>query len=442
MQQIERLKSKILQTIEKCHKNGASACEIIAVQNIILDMNVRNQKFETGSFEQSNSYNLTTYIGQSKGEVSFTSFDNEDDVNQAINTSLNIAKFTAADPFAGLNEPNLMAKKMQELDLYHPEQITPKQAIELASNCEKAAFKQSKLITKGAGTNFNSVNKLMIYANSLDFLGVQQSTRYAVSCSMIAGEDQNMQIDSDYDVKCCFADLTEQIPLIGKRAADYTVQKLHARKIPTTKAAVLFSANTAKSLIAELLEALDGYNIYEKSSFLVDKLGHKIMPNWLQIDENPHLKRSLNSANFDLDGLATYPKQIITNGIIQNYILDTYSARKLNTRSTANSGGVHNILVSSNAGSQNDIITNISRGLLVTNFMGSAVNLVTGDYSRGVGGFWIENGAIKYPVQEITIASTLQEMFNQIIAVSSDIDMRSNIKTGAILIDNMTIAGN
>jgi len=441
MQQIMQLKNKAVQILDLAKKSGATAGELVISYGDGLNVDVRNQSLETLEFQQNQNLSLTLYVNQSKGTASVTNLDDKTSLKQAIDSALNFAKYTKPDVYAGLADAHLMAQEVRDFDLYHPHNINADDAIKLALTCEEAAFAEDKNIAQGNGTSFSHAQNMFVYANSHGFIGAEKQTSYSLSCSMIAGSGDDMQTDFDYDFKLNFNDLADA-KQIGIKAAKKCVAKLNARKTPTTKACVLFAPQTAKSLVKTLLAGLNGYNLYKKSSFLVDTLGEQILPNWLNVNEDPHILRTSASSSFDGDGLATYAKPIIAQGVVQNYVLDTYSARRLGLNSTANSGSVHNILLSANAGSQQDIIANITRGLLVTDFMGHGINLLNGDYSRGVSGFWIENGQITFPVSEVTIAGNLRDMFKQIIAVGKDVDYRSYIYVGSILLDNMTIAGN
>jgi len=440
MQQLVKLKQQAAAILDLAQKQGATAAEIALNCGTGLNVTVREQKVEELEFDCEQNCYITLYLGQSKGTASITTL-NEDAIMQAISAALAIAKYTQSDPCAGLADAALMAKTIVDLDLNHPWQITPEQAIKQTLSCEQAAFAYDQNITQGNGTSLATWQNCTVYANSHHFIAGVNSTNHSLSCSMIAGTGSNMQSDYFYDVKCSSQNLlsAEQI---GKQTAQNCLAKLGAKSIATTNASVLFAPQVAPSLFRNLLAALNGRNLYRKNSFLLDKIDQKIMPNWLQISEQPHILKGLASASFDSDGLATYAKNIITDGVVQTYLLDTYSARKLGLKSTANAGGASNITVSSNTQNLQSIISNLKKGLLVTEFMGNSTNLLTGDYSRGVAGFWIENGQIQFPVQEVTIAGNLNDMFKQISAVGADIETRSSILVGATLIDNMTIAGN
>jgi len=439
MQQIMQLKDKASQILAIIKKNGGTG-EVLISYGDGLTVEVRNRNLETLEFHQTQRLSLTVYVNQSRGSAAITNLDDAS-IARAVDTAFNFAKYTKADVHAGLADEHLMAKEMKNLDLFHQQGITSEQAIKLALDCEETAFATDKNIKQGSGTSFTSMQGGHIYANTHNFIGAQTGTKYSLSCSMIAGTGDDMQTDYVFDVKRNFKELSS-VKSIGMQAAKKCVNRLNARKIATTNAQILFAPEIAKGLIKTLLSALNGYNLYHKSSFLVDALGSKIFPDWMQIYEDPHILGAIGSGSFDCDGLATYPKHIIADGIVQNYILDTYSARCLGLSSTANSGVFHNILVNANTDAQDAMISNIKRGLLVTGCMGHGINLLNGDYSRGASGFWIENGQIQFPVEEITIAGNLRNMFQQIIAVGADIDTRSSVRVGSILVDKMTIAGN
>jgi PmbA protein len=333
-----------------------------------------------------------------------------------------------------------MARELPQLDLYHAWAISPEQAIEQALRCEAAAFGADSRIKNADGTTLNTHQGCRVYGNSHGFVAGYASTRHSLSCVMIAEDGGQMQRDYWYDVNRQ-GELLADAAGIGQRAAQRAVSRLGARPVPTCEVPVLFSAELATGLFGHFLAAISGGNLYRKSSFLEGALGQQLFPDWLTLDERPHIPRALGSAAFDGDGLATYAKPFVAGGELVSYVLGTYSGRKLGMPSTANSGGVHNLFVSHGAEDQNALLKRMGRGLLVTELMGQGLNMVTGDYSRGAGGFWVENGEIQFPVQEVTIAGNLRDMFKQIVAVGNDLELRSNIRTGSVLIEKMTVAG-
>ena len=333
-----------------------------------------------------------------------------------------------------------MAKDLQDFDLFHQWDITPEQAIEQALACEAAAFATDSRIKNADGTTLSTHQGCRVYGNSHGFIGGYASTRHSLSCVMIAEADGQMQRDYWYDVNRQ-GNLLASPESIGQRAAQRAASRLGARPVPTCEVPVLFSAELAGGLFGSFLSAISGGSLYRKSSFLEGTLGQKLFPEWLTIDERPHLMRALGSSAFDGDGLATYAKPFVEKGELVSYVLGTYSGRKLGMPSTANAGGVHNLFVTHGDEDQAALLRRMGRGLLVTELMGQGLNMVTGDYSRGAAGFWVENGEIQFAVQEVTIAGNMRDMFKQIIAVGNDLELRSNIRTGSVLIERMTVAG-
>jgi len=439
-QALPDLQAQVAQIIAEAKQQGASACEVAVSMEQGLSTSVRQGEVETVEFNRDQGFGITLYLGQRKGSAS-TSARGEAAIRETVAAALAIARHTSEDECAGLADAALMAvSPLQDLDLYHAWNITPVQAIELALSCEAAAFATNPLITKADGTNLNTHQSCRVYGNSHGFIGGYASTAQSLSCVMIAERDGLMQRDYWYDVNRRGEDLASAAS-IGRRAAERAVSRLGARPVPTCEVPVLFAAELATGLFSHFLAAISGGNLYRKSSFLEGTLGQQLFPEWLSLDERPHIPGALGSAMFDGDGLATYAKAFVEDGELRSYILGTYSARKLGLPSTANSGGVHNLFVSHGAEDQAALIRRMGRGLLVTELMGQGLNMVTGDYSRGASGFWVENGEIQFPVQEVTIAGNLRDMFKQIVAVGNDLELRSNIRTGSVLIEKMTVAG-
>ncbi|MGH8352881.1 MAG: metalloprotease PmbA, partial [Pseudomonas sp.] len=404
-----------------------------------LSTTVRQREVETVEFNRDQGFGITLYVGQRKGSAS-TSASGDEAIRETVAAALAIAKHASEDDCAGLADAALMARELPELDLFHPWAITPEQAIERALVCEAAAFASDPRIKNADGTTLNTHQGCRVYGNSHGFVGGYASTRHSLSCVMIAEGEGQMQRDYWYDVSRQGEALADAAG-IGRHAAERAVRRLGARPVPTCEVPVLFAAELATGLFGHFLAAISGGNLYRKSSFLEGALGQQLFPEWLSLDERPHLPRGLGSAAFDNDGLATYAKSFVERGELLSYILGTYSGRKLGLPSTANAGGVHNLFVSHGAEDQAALIRRMGRGLLVTELMGQGLNLVTGDYSRGAGGYWVENGEIQFPVQEVTIAGNLRDMFRQILAVGSDLELRSNVRTGSVLIEKMTVAG-
>jgi PmbA protein len=436
---VPQLQAQVEQIIAEAKKQGASACEVAVSVEQGLSTSVRQGEVETVEFNRDQGFGITLYVGQRKGSAS-TSASGDAAIRETVAAALAIAKHASEDEAAGLADAELMAREFPQLDLYHAWAVSPEQAIEQALRCEAAAFAADPRIKNADGTTLNTHQGCRVYGNSHGFISGYASTRHSLSCVMIAEDGGQMQRDYWYDVNRQ-GELLADAAGIGQRAAQRAVSRLGARPVPTCEVPVLFSAELATGLFGHFLAAISGGNLYRKSSFLEGALGQQLFPDWLTLDERPHIPRALGSAAFDGDGLATYAKPFVAGGELVSYVLGTYSGRKLGMPSTANSGGVHNLFVSHGAEDQNALLKRMGRGLLVTELMGQGLNMVTGDYSRGAGGFWVENGEIQFPVQEVTIAGNLRDMFKQIVAVGNDLELRSNIRTGSVLIEKMTVAG-
>lgn len=438
-QALPDLQAQVEQIIAEARRQGASACEVAVSMEQGLSTTVRQGEVETVEFNRDQGFGITLYVGQRKGSAS-TSASGEAAIRETVAAALAIAKHASEDDCAGLADAALMARELPDLDLYHPWAIAPEQAVELALACEAAAFATDKRISNADGTSLSTHQGCRVYGNSHGFVGGYASTRHSLSCVMIAEGEGQMQRDYWYDVNRQ-GELLADPQSIGRKAAERSVARLGARPVPTCEVPVLFAAELATGLFGHFLAAISGGNLYRHSSFLEGALGQRLFPEWLNLDERPHIPRAMGSATFDGDGLATYAKPFVAGGELVSYVLGTYSGRKLGLPSTANSGGVHNLFVSHGDEDQRALLKRMGRGLLVTELMGQGLNLVTGDYSRGAAGFWVENGEIQFPVQEVTIAGNLKDMFRQIVAVGSDLELRGNIRTGAVLIERMTVAG-
>jgi len=438
-QALPALQQQVEQIVAEAKRQGATACEVAVSLEQGLSTSVRQREVETVEFNRDQGFGITLYVGHRKGSAS-TSASGADAIRETVAAALAIAKHTSEDESSGLADAALMAKEQPDFDLFHPWNISPEEAIERALICEAAAFDADSRIKNADGTTLNVHQGCRVYGNSHGFIGGYASTRHSLSCVMIAEKDGQMQRDYWYDVNRQ-GELLMDATLIGKKAAERAASRLGARPVPTCEVPVLFSAELAGGLFGSFLGAISGGNLYRKSSFLEGAIGQRLFPEWMTIDERPHLMRAMGSSAFDGDGLATYAKPFVENGDLVSYILSTYSGRKLGLPSTANAGGVHNLFVSHGTEDQAALIRRMGRGLLVTELMGSGLNMVTGDYSRGAAGFWVENGEIQFPVQEVTIAGNMKDMFKQIVAVGSDLEMRSNIRTGSVLIEKMMVAG-
>lgn len=433
------LQEQVEQILAEAKRQGASACEVAVSLEQGLSTSVRQREVETVEFNRDQGFGITLYAGQRKGSAS-TSASGPEAIRETVAAALAIAKHTSEDESSGLADKALMAKDLKDLDLFHAWDITPERAIELALTCEAAAFDADARIKNADGTTLSTHQGCRVYGNSHGFIGGYASTRHSLSCVMIAEADGQMQRDYWYDVSRQGELLADPVS-IGQRAAQRAASRLGARPVPTCEVPVLFSAELAGGLFGSFLGAISGGNLYRKSSFLEGAIGQKLFPEWLTIDERPHLMRAMGSSAFDGDGLATYAKPFVENGELVSYVLGTYAGRKLGLPSTANAGGVHNLFVTHGDEDQAALLRRMGRGLLVTELMGSGLNMVTGDYSRGAAGFWVENGEIQFAVQEVTIAGNMRDMFKQIVAVGNDLELRSNIRTGSVLIERMTVAG-
>ena len=434
------LQEQVEAIIAEARRQGASACEVAVSLEQGLSTTVRQREVETVEFNRDQGFGITLYVGQRKGSAS-TSATGDEAIRETVAAALAIARHTSEDDCAGLADPALMARDLPDLDLYHAWSLTPDQAVERALACEAAAFDADPRVTKADGTTLNIHHGCRVYGNSHGFIGGYASTRHSLSCVMIAEGEGQMQRDYWYDVKRR-GELLDSPESIGRRAAQRAASRLGARPVPTAEVPVLFAPEVAVGLFGHFLGAISGGSLYRKSSFLEGCLGQRLFPEWLTLDERPLLPGALGSASFDNDGLATYAKPFVENGTLVSYVLGTYSGRKLGMPSTANAGGVHNLFVSHGDEDQKALLRRMGRGLLVTELMGQGVNLVTGDYSRGAGGYWVESGEIQFPVQEVTIAANLKDLFASILAIGNDVENRGNLHTGSVLVERMMVAGN
>ena len=420
-------------------KAGAEA-EVGVTKVSGLSVSTRLMNTENIEFNNDGSLGISVYLGQRKANAS-TSDLQPKSIQQAVESALGIAKYTSEDECAGLADKDLMAFDAPDLDLYHEAQISVDEAVEMAKTAEESALNVSERIVNSEGATFNSHSGVRVYGNTHGMLQSYLSSRYSLSCSVIAAYEEQLERDYEYTVSRELDALSSPI-WIGQQAAIKAEDRLNPQKIATCEVPVIFYNEVATGLIGHLAGAISGGALYRKSSFLLDKLGTQVLPSWFEISERPHLRKQLASSAFDSEGVRTQDREIITDGILQTYLMTTYSGRKMGLPSTGHAGGIHNWLVKPNrSGGLNTLLAEMGTGLLVTEFLGSAINPVTGEYSRGAAGFWVENGEVQYPVAEITIAGQLQEMYQQIIAVGDDIEHRSNIQTGSILLEKMKVSG-
>ena len=425
--------------LKHARDKGATACEVDVSEGFGQSVGVRCDEVETIEFNRDKGIGITIYAGQRKGYASTSDFSPQA-LRETVEAALDIARFTAEDDCAGLADAALMAKECPELDLYHPWALTVEDAIAVARRCEQAAFDASPLVTNSEGASVSTQQAHFVSANSLGFMGGYPTSRHYISCSVIAGEQDAMQRDDWYTTRRC-ADELDDPALVGRIAGERAIARLGGRKVKTGEFPVLFEAPLAGGLLGSLVHAASGGALYRKSSFLLDQLGKRVMPDFVNISERPLIKRGLGSAAFDSDGVATRDREVVSGGILQGYFLSTYTARKLGMQTTANAGGSHNLIIEPGALDFAGLLALMGRGLLVTELLGQGINYVTGDYSRGAAGYWVENGKIAYPVEEITIAGNLKSMLAGIVAVGNDVQIRGSKQTGSILIDRMTVAG-
>jgi len=424
--------------LQHAKNQGATAAEAGVSHSTGLSVTVRRGDVETLEYNNDTSLGLTVYFGQSKASAS-TSDLSVQAIMDAVTAACGIAKHTEADTAAGLADKALMATQFPDLSTYHPWEIDAERAIEIATECEQAGFDVDSRISNSEGASVSSHQGERIYANSHGFLGQSRGTRHSISCTLISDDDKGMQRDYWYDVARDAQDLASVVS-IGQRAADNTLRRLNAKTVKTGKYPVIFSSDIAPALFGQLTSAIRGGALYRQSSFLLDHLGKKIFPDFVHIHEQPLLLKGLGSAAFDSEGVATQTRDIVRDGVLQGYVLDSYSARKLNMATTGNAGGVHNLTVGHTAIEFEQLLKQMGTGVLITETMGMGINIVTGDYSQGAAGFWVENGEIQYAIDEFTIASNLRDMFMGIQAIANNVETRGNIRTGAVWIDNMTVA--
>lgn len=430
-------------------KHGASDAELSLNRGTGLSVEVHMKNVDKLEYHRDQGLNLTVYFGQHQGSAT-TGDLSPKAIEDTVKAACNIAKFTEEDKYAGLADAGLMAHDYPDLDLYHPWNLEAEEAIEVATACETAAFEHDKRIINSDGASISTYSGIGLIANSHDFTGVVPTSRHTLSCSVIAQEqgsskdNQGMQRDYWYSTSR-FNDQLESAQSIGIKAAERTLARLNGQQITTREAPVLYSPEMARSLLGHFTSAISGGAQYRKSTFLLDCLNfqkkQKIFPDFIHLHEQPLIPQALGSGAFDKDGVATSNHDIVVDGIIQNYLLSTYTARQLGMKTTANAGGTHNLTLDSTGQNFEELLRELGTGFLVTELIGSGINSVTGDYSRGAAGFWVENGEIQYPVEEVTVAGNLKDMFRNIVAVGNDVDQRSGTRTGSILIEKMMIAG-
>jgi len=424
-------------------QRGASAASADVSEGFGQAVTVRHGEVETIEYNRDKGLAITVYIGQQRGNASTSDFSPQA-VRDTVDAALSIARYTAKDDCSGLPDADMLARDCPDLDLYHPWDLSVDDAIELAQRCEQAALDADARISNSEGATVNVHEAQFVHANSLGFIGGYPTSRHSISCAVIAGKDDAMERDYWYNVARDARDL-QDAQQIGRIAAQRTVRRLNARQLDTMQVPVLFEAPIASGLLGHFVGAVSGGSLYRKSSFLLDQLDKPVFAPHINIEDIPDIRKGLASSPFDDEGVRVQRRAIVEDGVLRGYFLGTYSARKLGMRTTGNSGGNHNLILQASGGQSEldfaGLLKQMGRGLLVTELLGQGVNHVTGDYSRGAAGFWVERGEIQYPVQEITIAGNLKDMFHNIVAVGNDILVQGSRQCGSILMEGMTVAG-
>ncbi|MBM4239342.1 MAG: metalloprotease PmbA [Gammaproteobacteria bacterium] len=438
---IPELERVVMQALETAKKSGASQAEADASLSKGLSVTVRLGEVETVEYQRDRGLGVTVYFGTRKGSAS-TADLGEDSVRETVAKACAIARYTALDDCAGLADPELLARDFPNLQLDFPWDITPDAAVVLARECEAAGLAVDTRLGNSEGASVGSQRGVRVYGNSHGFLAGDCASSHSLSCVLLAQAGEDMQRDDWYSSARDPEDL-EDAASIGRHAAARAIARLGARRLPTGKASVLFAPEVARGFIGHFIGAIRGGAQYRKASFLLGAAGQQVFPSWVQMHERPRLSKAFASANWDGEGVRTQDRELVHDGVVDGYLLGSYSARKLGLRSTGNAGGLHNLLVDPSAGAPDlaALLRQMGKGLLVTELMGQGVNGVTGDYSRGATGFWVEGGELAYPVHEITIAGNLKELYRNVVAIGGDIDLRGGIRMGSLLVDGFTIAG-
>jgi PmbA protein len=426
-------------TLAVARQGGATAAETEVSQAIGQSVSVRQGEVETIAYNKDKGISVTVYIGQRRGNASTADFSDES-IRATVDKALAIARYTAEDEAAGLADPQRLAKSWPDLDLYHPWDLSVETAIAMGCEAEAAALAVDRRITNSEGASVARGESEFVYANTLGFTGCYRTSRHHIDCSVIGEENDAMQRDYWYTAARAPEDL-QSAATVGRIAGQRTARRLNARQLATLECPVIFEAPEAADLIGFFVQAVSGGSLYRKSTFLPDSIGQQVFAPHVQLREEPHILRGRGSAPFDAEGVATAARDVVKDGVVKGYFLGSYSARKLNLPTTGNAGGSHNLVLGHGDDDLPALLRRMGRGLLVTEQLGQGVNAVTGDFSRGAAGFWVEDGVIAYPVEEITIAGNLKQMFRDIVAVGSDVDTRGSRHTGSILVSRMTVAG-
>ena len=439
--QIAELKKVVSLALDEARKRGASQCEVDASQNRGLSTAVRLGEVDTVEYQRDRGVAVTVYFGKRKGSASTADLSAQA-VRDTVEKASTIARFTAEDECAGLADPEELARDIPDLQLDHPWSITPDEAVSLARSCEAAGLAVDSRLTNSEGATVSTQRDVRVYGNSHGFLEGYGTTSHSLSCVLLAQQGEDMQRDYWYSSVRNANDLQSHEE-IGRTAAERALRRLGGRRLTTRKAPILFAPELARGFFGHLTAAIRGSAQYRKSSFLLGAAGQQVLPPFVQLDERPHILQGLASSPFDDEGVVTRDRALVRDGVLQGYVLGSYSARKLGLKTTGNAGGIHNLLVTAPGKSLtfDALLKEMGSGLFVTELMGQGVNQVTGDYSRGASGFWVESGEITYPVHEITIAGNLKQMYLDIVALGTDVDTRGAIRSGSVLLSELTIAG-
>jgi PmbA protein len=442
-QHVAQQRAELEAAVEKAlslAKVKADAAEVAVNKSTGLSVSTRLGEIENVELNTDGALGITVYRGQRKGSAS-TSDLSEQAIAKTVEAALDIAQYTSEDPCAGPAPAELMVKEIKDLDLFHPDEPNPDAAAAIAIKAEEAALNYSDKIQQSDGASYDSHYGVRVYGNTHGLIASYPSSRHSISAVVIGvGENGEMERDYSYTMARHIDDLWTP-ERVGEEAGRKTVSRLDAKKIATGEYPVMFAADVATGLMGHLVGAISGSALYRKSSFLLDHLGKQILPSWFNVEEKPHVLRGLASSPFDNEGVITQDRQIITDGVLSTYLLTSYAARKLDMTPTGHAGGIHNWYIGSTGQSFEQMLKELGTGVLVTELMGQGVNTVTGDYSRGAAGFWVENGVIQYPISEITIAGNLKDMYQNIVAVGNDVETRSQIQIGSVLLESMKIAG-
>lgn len=426
-------------SLRYAREGGATSADVDVSEGWGHSVTVRHGEIETLEYNRDKGVSISVYVGKRSGHANSADFSAKA-LRDAVSAALTIARFTAEDPYSGLPETEELAREERDLELYHPWETDVEQSIALARRCEAAGLATSDAITNSEGASVSTQQSRFVTANSLDFCAGVTTSRHSLGCSLIAGRDDGMQRD-DWWVSLRDASRLPSPESVGEIAAKRALARLGARRLPTCEAPVLFEPSLAAGLLGHFVQAASGGSLYRRASFLLDQLGKPVFSPAVTIREDPFIRSGLASSWFDDEGVATRAREVVTDGVLNGWFLGSYSARKLGLRTTGNAGGCHNLILAPGTEDFAALIRRMGRGLVVTELLGQGVNLVTGDYSRGAAGFWVEDGEIAYPVEEITIAGSLPDMFRDIVACGSDVEVRGSKQTGSILIASMKIAG-